>query len=526
MHFGFSSFALLFGTVAHAQDGLPAFDVQNVRPTIDAKYTLLTDDAGLAPSGTLMGRFVLSTAADMLTFRPDGSKEDVSILGNLVTADLILGYTVSRFRIGLDVPVVLASSSDVLDTGGGLGDLAIDLRGTIADPEGSPVGLAVSTRFGAPTATVDLPIGGTGIGYEVAVIVDKRIGDITAVTNLGFRGRPPAELDNITVGNQIATRFGLGYRLSKVAGVSTDVVGHLTASDMGSTAGGAWEGMVGGWYRFNDRIVTRLGLGAGLSQGIGTSAYRSLLSVGYEPEVVVDTDNDGLPDREDRCPDQAEDFDGHEDADGCPDALNPVRLLFRDPYGYPVDDLVLSMVNEDDDTEAGGSAKVDTLLTAGVWSVTGTAPGFDDFEDDFTVEEGEPFEAVFVLNPAAPPPQVRVTRQAIRITDKIYFEVNENTIRPDSFAILSAIATTMLAHPEVKRVRVEGHSDSRSSDAYNLELSQERSEAVRQFLIEKGVSPDRLVAVGKGEREPLDSRENPDAWELNRRVEFLIEARD
>ena len=89
----------------------------------------------------------------------------------------------------------------------------------------------------------------------------------------------------------------------------------------------------------------------------------------------------------------------------------------------------------------------------------------------------------------------------------------------------NAIAKTMNAHPEVLRVRVEGHTDSRASDSYNMKLSQERADAVRQYLIDQGVASERLVAIGKGEREPLDSRETPESWDLNRRVEFLIEDR-
>ena len=525
MRFSASLLCFMLSPAAFGQDGLPEFDVQNVRPTIDSSRTLLTDDAGLAPSNTFVGRFVLQTASDMLTFRPEGSDKDVSVLGNLVTANVIGGYTISRFRIGLDVPVVLSSSSDVLEAGGGLGDIAVDLRGTFVDPDGGPVGLAMSTRFGVPTATVDLPIGGSGIGYEVAFIVDKRMGDLTAVANLGFRGRPPADLDNVVVGNQIVNRYGLGYQFSGSVGASVDVVGNLLASDLGNPAGGAWESMVGGWYRFTDNWVARAGAGKGLSSGIGTSAFRTMVVFGYEPEPVLDSDADGLNDRNDRCPDEAEDFDGHEDADGCPDEVNPVKMLFRDPYGYPVDELTVDLENEDDGSEASGNAKIDLLLTPGVWIVNATAPGFDAFDDEITVEEGQPYERVFVLNPNTPPPKVRVTRKAIRITDRIYFEVNSDTIKPESYNILNAIAKTMVAHPDVLRVRVEGHTDSRSSDGYNMKLSQERAEAVRGYLIDQGVEESRLVAVGKGEREPLDSRETPDAWELNRRVEFLIESR-
>ena len=517
---------LLAGSSAQAQNRLPEFDVQNVRPSIDSRRTLLTDDAGLAPSNSFMGRLVFSQAADLLTFTPTGSTEEFAVLKNLMTGHLMGAYTISRFRVGLDVPMVLSATSDVLESQGGLGDMAVDMRGTILDPTDAPVGLAVSTRFGLPTATVDLPIGGSGIGYEAAVIVDKRMGGLLAAANLGFRGRPPAELDNVTVGNQFATRLGVGYQLSANVGVSGDVAGYLLASDTGNPAGGAWEGLLGGWYRFDENWVTRGGAGAGLSDGIGTSAFRTMLSVGYEPEPVLDTDGDGLVDREDRCKDEPEDLDGYEDADGCPDELNPVRLVFRDPYGYPVDEIAVELENEDDGSTASGGAVIEELLTPGIWILEGYAAGFDRVEEDFTVEEGEAFERIFVLNPNAPPPKVRVTRKAIRITDRIYFEVNKATIRSNSFDILNAIAQTMQNHPEVTRVRVEGHTDSRSSDSYNLELSQRRAEAVCDYLIQQGIDEDRLVPVGKGEREPIDTRENPDAWELNRRVEFMIEERN
>lgn len=518
-------------SVAQAQvvqpPNVPEFDAQNVRPTIDARRTLLTDDAGLAPSNTFVYKMVFGTASDLLTYTVNSTGQEKSVIKGLMTSDFIVGYTISRFRVGLDVPVVLRATSDIADNQGGLGDLAFDLRGTILHPEESPVGIALSGRFGAPTATVDLPIGGSGIGYETGLIVDKRIGGLTALANIGYRGRPPTELDNITVDDQTFTRVGLGYQVTEKVGLSGDVVGYLQPSAMDNVAAGAWEGLMGFWYRPNEAWVVRAGGGAGLSQGIGTSKSRTMLSVGYEPEPVVDSDNDGLVDRTDRCPDKAEDFDGHEDADGCPDELNPVRILFRDPYGYPVDGALVEMINEDDDTQAEGSAKFEQLLTPGVWSVSVDAPDFEPFEEEFTLEEGMDLDLVFVLEPLAPPPPVRVTRAAIRITDKIHFEVNSATIKNESHSLLQAIADTMASHQEILRVRVEGHTDSRASDSYNMTLSQQRADAVRNFLVNMGgVDGGRLKAVGMGERQPLDARENPDAWDLNRRVEFMIEERE
>tara|TARA_B100000575_G_scaffold268829_1_gene248047 strand:- start:686 stop:2263 length:1578 start_codon:yes stop_codon:yes gene_type:complete len=514
----------LWCPLAHAQEAVPEFDAQNVRPSIDARRTLLTDDSGLAPSGTMFGKLVFSQANSLLTFTRNRDNREVAVLKDLMMADLIFGYSVSRLRVGLDVPVVLAATSDIADTQGGVGDVAVDLRGTILDPMTAPIGIAVATRFGAPTASVDLPIGGSGLAYETSLIVDKRFGSTLAAVNIGYRGRPPTELDNITIDDQLATRVGLGYEISPRVGVSGDVVGYVLPSDFANEAGGAWEGLIGGWYRPSD-IVIRVGAGSGLSQGIGTSAYRTMLSVGWEPEVQLDSDSDGMLNSADQCPDEPEDLDGFEDNDGCPDELNPVRLLFRDPYGYPIDDLVVLLENEDDGSEVKGEARFNENLTPGIWNVSASAAGFYEFEDDFTVEEGTAVDRVFVLNPQVSLPKVRVTRRAIRITDKIYFETNSATIKFESFALLDAIAATMLSNPSVRRVRVEGHTDSRASDAYNLTLSQDRSEAVREYLIRQGVPSDRLNAVGRGEREPLDARENPDAWELNRRVEFIIEER-
>jgi len=509
------------GSNALAQEVVPEFDAQNVRPSIDARRTLLTDDAGLAVSNTFMGKVVFGHARDVLTFTRDRDGKELAVLKGLTTADLIFGYTVSRLRVGVDVPVVLSATSDIADTQGGIGDLAMDFRGTVMNPDDHPVGFAVAARFGAPTATVDLPIGGSGIGYETTFILDKRVGPIVAVVNLGYRGRPPTELENITIDDQVVTRVGVGYQFSGKVGMSGDVAGYLQPTALDNQASGAWEGLVGAWYRPSDWIV-RMGVGAGLSQGIGTSAYRSMLSVGYEPEAILDTDADGVVDRSDPCPTEAEDLDGFEDSDGCPDELNPVRILFRDPYGYPIDDLVANLENEDDGTTAEGSAKFAQNLTPGVWSVSASAEGFDFFEDDFTVDVGASLDRVFVLNPKAPPPQVRVTRKAIRITDKIYFDTNAATIMDTSHRLLSAVAETLKAHPEVERLRVEGHTDSRSSDSYNMKLSQNRAEAVRDYLVGQGVAAERLEAAGLGERQPLDARETPDAWDLNRRVEFII----
>ena len=96
---------------AHAQEAIPEFDAQNVRPTIDARRTLLTDDAGLAPSNSFLGKLVFGMAQDQLTFTLNRNGEERSILKSVMTADLIFAYTISQFRMGMDA---YPQSMDVL----------------------------------------------------------------------------------------------------------------------------------------------------------------------------------------------------------------------------------------------------------------------------------------------------------------------------------------------------------------------------------------------------------------------------
>ena len=74
----------------------------------------------------------------------------------------------------------------------------------------------------------------------------------------------------------------------------------------------------------------------------------------------------------------------------------------------------------------------------------------------------------------------------------------------------------------MKRIRIEGHTDDVGGAKKNQELSQARAESVRDYLIKKGVEPERLQAVGYGDTRPLDKRKTAEARAKNRRVEFII----
>jgi OmpA-OmpF porin, OOP family len=110
----------------------------------------------------------------------------------------------------------------------------------------------------------------------------------------------------------------------------------------------------------------------------------------------------------------------------------------------------------------------------------------------------------------------------IFIEGKIVFDNDSPRIRPESHKVLDQVIAFMAAHPEVSRVRVEGHTDSNASDEYNLELSAKRSLAVAEYLVKKDVDHTRLVAVGFGKKKPIAPNERADGRAENRRTEFHV----
>lgn len=124
--------------------------------------------------------------------------------------------------------------------------------------------------------------------------------------------------------------------------------------------------------------------------------------------------------------------------------------------------------------------------------------------------------------PEAPPPRVVLMPSRIRITEKIQFAYDSADIEQVSFSLLDEIAQVLVDNPQIAKVRIEGHTDKQGSAAYNRKLSKKRADAVRAYLVKKGVEGKRLVAEGYGPDRPIADGDDEAAHELNRRVEFTI----
>ncbi len=121
----------------------------------------------------------------------------------------------------------------------------------------------------------------------------------------------------------------------------------------------------------------------------------------------------------------------------------------------------------------------------------------------------------------APDTRNKLMTEGKLVTYGIYFDVNKDVVKPESFGTLKDIAATLNEVPDVK-VKIVGHTDSDGDDASNLDLSKRRAASVKDELVKSfGVNADRLVTDGMGETQPVAKNDTPVNKALNRRVEFI-----
>jgi outer membrane protein OmpA-like peptidoglycan-associated protein len=120
--------------------------------------------------------------------------------------------------------------------------------------------------------------------------------------------------------------------------------------------------------------------------------------------------------------------------------------------------------------------------------------------------------------PRRAPKQVK---QFSGVIEGIYFDFNKDTIKKTSTKTLDAAAKVFQEFPDLK-VEIVGHADEVGSREYNVSLSQRRADAVKAWLVKKGVPSDRIETRGVGPDEPLDTSGTEAGRAKNRRIEFKI----
>ena len=223
-----------------------------------------------------------------------------------------------------------------------------------------------------------------------------------------------------------------------------------------------------------------------------------------------DRDEDGITDAADKCPEKAEDTDGFEDTDGCPDPDN-------DGDGIPDDgdecidqpEIMNGFKDED-----GCPDEVPDRDKDGIPDARDKCPAAPETFNGFEDEDGCPDRGKTL---------VQVTDTAIRILERVEFATSKDKIDgKQSFVVLDAVIGALKAHPEIFLMEVAGHTDAMGSAADNRALSQKRAEAVVAYMVTKGIAATRLQARGYGPDKPVADNKTNVGKQRNRRVEFTI----
>jgi outer membrane protein OmpA-like peptidoglycan-associated protein len=121
--------------------------------------------------------------------------------------------------------------------------------------------------------------------------------------------------------------------------------------------------------------------------------------------------------------------------------------------------------------------------------------------------------------------RVQIEEEEVVILEQIQFAFDSAEILEASFPLMRDIARTLIDHPEIRRVEIQGHTDTQGSAQYNLDLSQRRADSVRTWLVGAGVPESRLEARGYGFAQPLVPNITEENRARNRRVQFIIKER-
>lgn len=251
-----------------------------------------------------------------------------------------------------------------------------------------------------------------------------------------------------------------------------------------------------------------------------TPLGQSVTTFGCPP----DSDQDGIPDSEDPCPDVwgppknngcpylDSDGDGILDKDDkCPQVAGERRFLgCPDSDGDGIPDSEDNCPNE---RGSRGNKGCPQVLEA---NADQDGDGIPDFKDACPTKPGVP------QNKGCPE-MSQEDKEAIKAAfENLLFETGKDVIKDHSYPSLRKLADVLINNDGTK-LRLEGHTDNVGDDDANMDLSNRRAKAVKTFLTNEGVSSSRITAQGFGETRPVDTNDTDEGRRLNRRVEMIID---
>jgi outer membrane protein OmpA-like peptidoglycan-associated protein len=384
------------------------------------------------------------------------------------------------------------------------------------------------------------------LGGWFELLLNFNAGDVVRIPlqvgyKLGTQGQ------NVTPDLFVGNEFTYGGGVLIMLGddqfmISAEAFGRTAAnSTVGFWAKNETPVEVLGGFKWLPDFGFTLGVGgsAGVTDGYGAPDWRVFGMLGYtmpEDKKAPDADGDGIPDELDKCPTEAEDFDDFQDEDGCPDLDNDGDGVLDVDDKCPNDPEDMDGFEDEDgcpdpDNDGDGILDVDDQCPNDAGPPENNGCPDPDRDGDGVPDRIDncPDEPGTVEHQGCQEKQLVVIGEGrLEILEKVYFKTGSAKLQKRSWALLDNVAAVLIAHPEIKKIRVEGHSDKTGSLKFNMILSKKRANTVVRYLVGRGqVSKSRLVAKGFGPKKPLvPDAKTKEEQAMNRRVEFHIAAKE
>ena len=172
--------------------------------------------------------------------------------------------------------------------------------------------------------------------------------------------------------------------------------------------------------------------------------------------------------------------------------------------------------------DAAGSFRFENVPPGSV-TIAAEAPGYLRAVEEIEVKPRGDVVAQIALTKRPAHPNVFVAGNEVKLKKEVHFQHDSAEILPDSMGILEETADVLRSHTDIGNVEIQGHTDDSGTPEYNMRLSAERANAVREALIRNGVEPNRLTARGYGQEKPLVPNTNEANRAKNRRVQLIIQ---
>jgi outer membrane protein OmpA-like peptidoglycan-associated protein len=516
----------------------------------------------LRPAGGLVAEWAHKP---LVTYGIDGSEHTSLVADQFV---LHAGGTLifwDRARFALDVPLALyqagdnanaAGTSFTAPSGASLGDIRLGVDALAIGKYRGPVSLAGGVQVYLPTGDRNAFTGDGKARLVPRLLAAGAFDKFEYAAKLGFDYRAQNDaFGGSPMGSELFLGAAAGVRPidELVAGAEIDLsTGVEDADAFFKRRTTPLELLFGAHYAVAPEWRIGGGVGPGLTRAFGTPQVRFVLSAEYvaafhepapplpppPPPARSDRDNDGIFDDEDACPDVPGVRTEDPKTNGCPppppdrdkDSIVDSEDACPDVPGVKTDDPKTNGCPPDRDKDGIVDAEDACPDVPGVKTddpkTNGCPPdrdkdGIVDAEDACPDVPGEKTDDP--KTNGCPP--ARIEQDEIKISKQVQFKFDSDVILPESDLVLGAIATILNEHSEITRVRIEGHTDDKGTEAYNMKLSQRRAASVVKWLVKHGIAQSRLTSQGFGRSRPIDRNDTDEGRAMNRRVELHIQAR-